>query len=161
MSRAFIFLCLLIFGVCVNAESQTDYSVKDDEFGSGKVHRIQIFTDDTSLAGLTLACYTGNNLQGQITTDKTIFPNETSDGYMWLNVTYKSDGAESAMNSRWRMNMMKYDNAWLLDGVDSLASQMGQGELLSVRFDKSGTIYRFPLTEAQAHLDKVLSACSA
>lgn len=159
MSRILIAGLLFFFSIQAAAQSKTDYIVEGDEFGSGKSHRIQIATADTSFAALTLACYSGGRLQGQIFTKDTIFPNNTKGGYMWLNVTFKSDASESPVNSVWRMNMMKYKNAWLIDGVEKLVSQMSEGNVLSMRLDKSGTIYRFPITEAQSHLGKVISAC--
>lgn len=151
-----------LFFLCLNvqAASQTEFEVVSDEFGSGKTHRLTIFTDDTSLGGLFISCHSGEKLQAQLNVRDTIFPNNTRNGYMWLNVTYKGEGENEAANSEWRMNMMKYDNAWLLNGVDRLIEHMQTGNQLSLRLDKAGTIYRFPTVEAQKHLGKILSACS-
>jgi len=160
MGRILFAILALIF-VNLSANAETEYSVEGDEFSSGKTHQIMIFTEDTSYAALLLACHSGEKLVAQLSTKKTIFPDDLKDQGMKLNVTMKANEASEAAQTVWHMNMGDYEKAWLFgEQFQSLLAQMRSGDLLSLKLDKAGKIYRFPISEAQKHLDKVVTACS-
>lgn len=159
MRRILLLITLSAVPYMANAE-RTEYWVEDDEFGSGKAHKLMIGTTDTSLAALTVACYSGDGLQAQLRTDETIFPDDVDGQHMFVSVTYKGDSAPDAVTADWRMNMADYNNAWLIDGSAELFEQMHGSERLSLRLNKGGTIYRFNLVEAQEHLPTIVDACS-
>ena len=151
---------LLSLSLVTSAQAaMTEYSVDDDEFGDGEVHQVRISTDDTSRAALFLSCYSRDELQMQLHTDGTIFPDQLEDNHMRLEVTHKVDTAPDAVTKSWQMNIMEYNDAWLHSGVRELAEEMLEGERLSMRLDRRGTIYRFDLGDAQEYIPKVLSAC--
>jgi hypothetical protein len=78
---------------------------------------------------------------------------------MWVQVTHKVDSAPKASTNKWRMNMMKYQDAWLAKGAVELIREMQSGEQLSIRLDRNGTVFRFSLKESNDHLRTITAAC--
>lgn len=154
-----LLLSLLFSQICLS-QTEVDYSEKSDEFGDSKVQQLILATDDRELGAIIISCYSGQNLQAQLNSKKTIFPNESRDGAMYVNTTYKVDTAKTAITQEWKMTLMKYKSAWQLEGTKELISDMIKGNKLSVRLDKSGHIFRFDLKDTKQYLLNITNACS-
>lgn len=146
---------MMLFASSLPAE----YDVVEDEFTGDEIHRLFLSTDDTQVGFLILGCY-DIGFQAQLHSDRTIFPDSADGDSMQLSVTHRVDTAEGPEDHIWQMRMMQYNNAWLTGSeAIELLDQMIGGERISVRLNRSGTVFRFDLSDAQEYLGRLESRC--
>jgi hypothetical protein len=142
--------------------STSKFSETEDEFGAGKTQRLTIVSLEPSEGAVTFSCYSGKSLQAQLFSKKTIFPDDVNaQSGMYANVTYKVDTAEDSRSAPWEMADGNYKDAWLHDGVRTLISEMLNGSRLSLKLEKTSSVFRFQIDEsAKEGLSKVSAACT-
>jgi hypothetical protein len=163
IAKGIITALVLLAGAGMAMGQTTSFKVMRDEFGTGDAHQLRMETRDAAVGILFVTCYTPSEIQIQLAVKDVIFPSDADvmAGNMWIGITHKVDTAAVPATVRWRMNVAKYKDAWMpAKSVRSLIADMLKGQQLSLRLDKSGTIYRFNLVEARGHLPKIEAACA-
>lgn len=155
-----ILIISLAVSTFTQAKTYSKYTEESDEFGEGSIQRLMLATDEKILGSLFISCFSGESLQAQIRSDKTIFPNESRNGAMWVNATYKVDTEKKPTSQEWKMNLMKYKDAFQVKGTAKMITDMMKGNKLSLRLDKSGHVFRFDLAGTKKDLKKIMKACN-
>lgn len=129
------------------------------EFSSGTIYRMLIYTTDRAPSGLAFACYPPDKLQIQFLPSKTIFPDDSNADFMFVSVTHRFDTEPAPDQTIWKMNWMEYKSAWYQGDSEAFGLLLKDANTLSIRLDKTNTIYRFSLKGTSRYVSKIINAC--